>query len=1276
MFFLGALILGLISLTRLPRELFPSITYPQLTVVTTYENAAPEEVETLITKIVEEAVGTVSNLKTISSISKEGVSIVTAEFGWGTNMDFASLGVREKIDLIKERLPVGSADPIVMKFNPFELPVITLSVTGNKSSAELLRLSRKFVKDELEKVEGVASCNLAGGLEREILVSIDEGRLRASNISITKVVEALRSSNINYPAGTIEEHFYEYLIRTMGEFKVLSDIEETVVDRDIEDSGLRTLSPQQAQDTKERERLIYLKDLAELKDTFKDRTSISRYNGSENISVAVQKQAGVNILLVAQNVRARLKEIEIDLPEGIDISIIYDQSLLIKKSIRGVMQAAIIGGALAFLVLFVFIRRVRASLIVAFSMPISIMVAFCLMYFNGISLNMLSLGGLALGIGMLVDNAIVVIENIYAHLKKGTDVNIKDASKTGASEMSGAIFSSTLTTVAVFLPMIFVVGVAGQLFKELAFTVTFSLIASLIVALSLIPRLTAIGGFRSQESISNAASKKPKSEFTFGLKPIYSKLIPVVLRFRAVFLVFIFIIFVSSMWLFALLDKEFMPKIDQREFIMKVSMPSGTKLEATDNVVAKIEETLFGTENVEGVAVNIGSSTRKDYSQGVETLSSSQSQVIVTLEKGKNQVPTSKTIEKLKHQLDRLDLGGAQVEYILQDSIFKTALQGAAPIVIEIKGKNLEKIEKLSRHVKTELGRVKGIYGIRTSLVSPSPETKVNVLKDKASLYNLSTGMIAQAAHTAIKGVVATKFKEEGNEIDVRVRLRKESRSRLSQIRNVLVHSPLGIEVPLSEVAYISQGVGPSEIKRLDQQRVILLTANIADRALDKVIMDIEAMIEDVEQEKIVVPHGREDSERALSIALSGESQQMNESFKSLRFALLLSILLVYMIMASQFESLWQPLVIMFTLPLSVIGALCALFVTNTPVSVVVILGVIMLGGIVVNNGIILIDSINRLRAKGVELVDAVIESGKTRLRPILMTTMTTVLGLFPLAAGIAEGAEIQSPMAITVMGGLLISTLLTLFVIPCAYVAVAGIFGQKPVFKIIPVKKAEEVKSAGKKVARPAVERGRVVKFPEEEGQEFKMKVRPFSIKKKEELPLPSEPPKEPEPLKEAEEYKPRRVEKEPEKPKTPEPPKEPEPKPEPAPPPLPEPEPPKEPEKPVEPEPTPPVPEPAPSEEPKIELPPPPTAPAPEPEPAPGLAPSAPSEELPLLKKRQEELLGLLKELKKITRKEYAERFNISVPTAARDLKELVDRGMLEAHGPLGPGRWYESK
>ncbi|MFC1667461.1 efflux RND transporter permease subunit [Candidatus Omnitrophota bacterium] len=1191
MFFLGVLMLGLISLTRLPRELFPSITYPQLTIVTTYENAAPEEVETLITKIIEETVGTVSNLKRISSVSKEGVSIVSAEFGWGTSMDFASLGVREKIDLIKERLPLGSSDPIVMKFNPFELPVITLSITGNKTSSELLRLSRKFIKDELEKVEGVASCNISGGIEREILVSIDGGRLHASNISITGVVDAVKSSNLNYPAGTIEEHFYQYLIRTMGEFKIVSEIKETVVGK--EPSEEKMGSTGQSDEKARQERLIYLKDIAKIRDTFQEKTSISRYNGDKNISIAVQKQAGVNTLRVAQKVRDRLVDIKRNLPGGMDVKVIYDQSVFINKSIRGVMDAAIQGGMLAFLVLFVFLRNIKASLIVAFSMPISIMVAFSLMYFNGITLNMLSLGGLALGIGMLVDNAIVVIENIYSSFQKEKD--IKQASKTGASEMAGAIFSSTLTTVAVFLPMIFVVGVAGQLFKELAFTVTFSLLASLIIALSLIPRLAAIGSWGSKKSQDTAMAQRSSSNVikssAFGLERVYARLIPKVLKYRGIFLCLILALFILSLSLFMVIDKEFMPKVDQREFIMKVNMQSGTKLNITDEVIRDIEKVLLGTEEVNGVAVSIGSSKKGDYAQGVETMGSHQSQIIVNLKKGGRRVSTSKTVEGLKSRLDKMNLQGAEIEYILQESVFKSALQGSAPIVIEVKGKSLEKIKDVSEYIRKGLSDIKGIYGIRTSLTKPSPETKVNILKDKAALYNLSTAGIAQAAHTAIKGVVASRFKEEGREIDIRVRLRKEDRKRLSQIRNILIHSPLDIEVPLSEVAYIMQGVGPSEIKRLDQQRVVLVTANISDRALDKVIMDVNRLIEQAEMEKIILATTLKDEEKNINISLSGESQQMSESFNSLKFALLLSILLVYMIMASQFESLWQPFIIMFTVPLSLMGVFGALFLTRTPISVVVMLGFIILGGIVVNNGIILIDSINKLRAKGMELIESVVESGKTRLRPIFMTTMTTVLGLLPLALGIAEGSELQSPMAITVMGGLIVATILTLFVIPCIYTIVSEIIVSKPALrpaaepKLGPVLqlKSKEIKiiKLAQPPARPDIQ---------------KPKIRPSIIKK----------------------------------------------------------------------------------EPPETETKPPPETKLPPEQPGPTETklPLVSKKPLSKLNKRQEQLLDYLKEIKRITRKEYAQFFKISVPTAARDLKELLDKGLLIANGPLGPGRWYELK
>jgi HAE1 family hydrophobic/amphiphilic exporter-1 len=688
MIFLGIVLMGLISLGRLPQELFPAISYPQLTIATTYENAAPEEVETLITKIIEEAVGTVGNLKRISSTSKEGISLVTTEFNWGTNMDFASLGVREKIDLVKERLPLGSADPIVMKFNPFELPVMTLSITGDKTPSELLKLTRKFIKDELEKVSGVASCNITGGLEREIVISIDQSRLRASGIAINKIVDALRSSNLNYPAGTVEEHFYEYLIRTIGEFEIISEIKDTVVGNDETEREQSARENAGAYKKKEnRARLIYLRDIAEVKDTFQERASISRFNGKENISVSILKQAGSNTLQVADNIKKRISTIKKDLPKGITLTMVYDQSVFIKKSIRDVGDAAWQGGLLAFFVLWLFLKKLKPALIVSASIPISIMITFTLMYFSGLSLNMLSLGGLALGIGMLVDAGIVVIENISNHIQAGKE--LKEAARIGANEVESPIWGSVMTTVVVFLPMIFVTGIAGQLFKEVAITVTYSLIASLYVSLSLIPLFVTIGKKKKTSSGGEAPMGK-NSEFKLvkWMSTIYGKSLPIALKNKKLVIFMAIILFLFSMVIFKFLSQEFMPKVDQREFVMKVSLMTGTRLEITDLAVKKIEEKLLNNRDVESVAVTIGSGKEKAMGDAIETLGSHQANIIVNLKKGKEKgkLNTAQIIQNLKKELDKENLEGAEVEYILQDSVFKSALMGSAPIVIEIKG--------------------------------------------------------------------------------------------------------------------------------------------------------------------------------------------------------------------------------------------------------------------------------------------------------------------------------------------------------------------------------------------------------------------------------------------------------------------------------------------------------------------------------------------------------------------------------------------------------------
>jgi len=1037
MIFCAVILLGVMSWNRLPQELFPPITYPQLTVVTTYENAAPEEIETQITRLIEESIGTVNNLRSITSISKEGVSIVIGEFLWGTNMDFAALGVREKIDLVKERLPIDAEEPIVKKFNPFDLPIMTLSVTGDMHPARLKKIAERYIENEVEKVAGVASADIAGGMDREILVEVDQDKLRASSIPIMDVVDSIRDANVNYPAGTIKEVFTEYLIRTIGEFQAVSEIGQIAVGMDKRD--MTGKFPQYSRvdmsfftptgEKEPEEKLILVKDIATIKDTFKEVSSISRYNGKENISISLQKQAVANTIDVTERVKKALVEIKRNVPKDIDIEIVYDQSSFIKNSINGVFNAAVQGGILAFIVLLVFLRNLRSSIIVALSIPISVMVTFSFMFFGKLSLNMMSLGGLALGVGMLVDNAVVVIENIFRHRSQlGKDARIAADEATG--EVGGAIFASTLTTVAIFLPIIFVIGIAGQLFKELAFTVTFSLLGSLVVAVSLIPVLSTMANIKKGKAVTmnkeeaEAASVDSENKFynmyTNGLRWFLSH--------KLITMLAVLLVFIISISVFGFIDKELMPKVDQGQFMINVTMPTGTLLKITDKITTRIEEILLAIDDVDNVSVTIGSTKSGKGEEAIQALGSHQSRLIVNLKKDKK-APTQDVIQRIKDSLSGVDLERGEVEYVLQESMFANSLMGAAPIAVEVKGEDLALLRKYALRMKKLISRIPGTYGVKTSLTPPSPETKAYVIKDRAAMYGLSVSDIAQTSHVAIKGYLVTKFKEKGKEIDIKVRLRKEDRNNISKLRQILVHSPLNLDVPLSEVSYFGIGKGPSQIERLGQERTVIVTSNIFDRGLDKVIEDVTAAIA-----KLKLPEG-------YSVKLGGESEEMQESFKSLVFALIIAVVLVYMIMASIFESLWQPFIIMFTVPLSLIGVAWALLITNTSLSIVALLGIIMLGGIVVNNGIVLIDYINLLIAKGTKLYDAILIASKTRLRPIMMTALTTILGLIPMAIATGEGSELRAPLAITVMGGLLVATFLTLVVIPALYLSVQGFF-------------------------------------------------------------------------------------------------------------------------------------------------------------------------------------------------------------------------------------------
>ena len=983
--------------------------------------------------------------------SGEGKSTIFASFGWNENVDFSALSVREKIDLVKERLPKEAGDPIVLKFDPLARPIMILSITGKMSPVDLKTMTEHLLKENLEKVEGVASATISGGLDREIQVELDQGLLQTAQVSILDVIDSIEHSNISYPAGSIKKGLYEYLIRTVGEFRSVPEIAYTVIATDVKKElkaspdqfmeknarGAResvdTLREEQERVVGDK-RLVMVRDVGDVKDTYREQTSISRYNGKENISISVQKQGSANTVKVVQKIRQELEFLEEDIKaRGINVEIIYDHSVFITQAISSVRNSAIIGAFIAALVLYPFFKNWLSTLIINIGIPIALIGTFFIFQIHGISLNTMSLAGLALGVGMMTDNSIVVVENIFRFREKGLTQN--EAAIQGATEVFWPVVSSTLTTIAVFLPMVlFVPGVAGQLFKDLSWAVIYSLILSLLVSVTVIPMLSVYiklpKGFGGSDSSSNRFKDKIKNHVL--------KLNETGQNFF--FLTFVgagFATFLVSLLIFRTLDTEVLPKVDQGQFLIKVNLPVGSRLEATDEIVKVIEQETRAVNEVENVTVTIGSSiSSKAGEVNVETLRQYQALILVDL-KDKRKKSSSQVASEIREKIAKYDIEKAEIEFVLQESEFDFAAAGGKPIVIEVKGYDLSTLTKLVRRVEKLVASIPGVTEVLNDFGEPSPETKVEIERKKAALYAISARDISMTAKAALEGAVATKYKEAGLEIDVRVRLKEKDRKNLRQVGDMLVYSnSLEVPVPLKEVAQIKQGYGPSEIRRKDQIRTITITGAILKGYKEK---DILARLSH-DLDAIDIP-------KDYTIDLTGKAKEVRESFRRIVFATALALILNYMIMAAQFESFLHPFIIMFTVPLALIGVAVALFVTNTALSVISLLGILILGGNVVNNAIVLIDFINQSRREGAALVEACIDSVFTRFRPIVMSTVTTVVGLIPLSLGIGEGAELQAPLAIAMIGGLTSAMFFTLCVIPSVYVLVTrfvdGLFGE-----------------------------------------------------------------------------------------------------------------------------------------------------------------------------------------------------------------------------------------
>lgn len=997
------LILGFVSLTKMSIDLLPDIDVPIVLVLTTYPGAASEEIEDTITKPIEKTVSSVENVKAVVSDSQPNVSAIQVKFNWGADLDIASMNVREKLDLVKKDLPDGAEEPMVLKLDPSMMPVLILGMEGERDTMYLKQLAEDTILKRLERVEGVSSVKIVGGAERQIRVKVNPDKLAGYKVGLTQVIQALKTGNINVPAGDVDFGNRELLVKTTGEFKNVDEIRNLVV---VNRQGA----------------IIRLRDVADVEDSTDDVKVFSRINENQGLRILVQKQSDANSVRVAENVKKEIDEIVKTLPQDIKISEVLDQSNYINKAISSVASNAIQGSILAILVIFAFLHNYKATLVIALSIPLSIITTLVIMYFTGITLNVMSLGGLAIGVGMLVDNSIVVLENIYRHQTLGKDKIL--AASEGASEMTLAIMASTLTTIAVFLPIVFIEGITSTIFKELSLTITFSLISSIFVAVTIVPLLSS-RLLDANESAKNKEGFLAKifqkfDDFYGKVDAGYGRLLTWALDHRKLIVAAMVGLIVVSVLAIPLVGSEFFPETDEGKISIDVTLPLGTKVDKTDEVMRHIEDVVMGVDEVEMFSSQVGTTTVKTF-LGTGTTEIGSMDVRLA-SKGERKRSTKDIVEEIRNKIGEIPGAKIDVNSTTIVSRIGSVTGSNKPVQLAIKGDDFDTLEDLANQVEGIVKSVPGTREVETSIEEGRPEVQVLIDKNKASFYGLDTYSVALTVRAAINGAVATEYKVAGSEVEVNVQLADTARDTFESLKAMTIMSPQGVDVPLRYIADFEITEGPNIIKREDQERMVFVSADIYRRSLGEVIRDIN---KDVSQ--LQLPEG-------YMIKFEGQNKEMEEAFEELSLAMILAVILVYAVMASQFESLLHPFTIMFSLPVAAFGVVFGLLLNRRALSVPAYMGIIMLAGIAVNNAIVLVDYINQLKAEGKTTREAIIEAGPTRLRAINMTTWTTVLGLLPLSFGLGEAGEIQAPLAVSVMYGLLVSTVLTLVVVPVMY--------------------------------------------------------------------------------------------------------------------------------------------------------------------------------------------------------------------------------------------------
>ncbi len=997
MMILALIVLGLFSFMKLNIDQYPDIDFPYVTVTSVLPGAGPEQMETDVTKKIEDAVNTIGGIDHITSISREGVSFVIVQFKLEVEGKQAAQDVREKIAAIRADLPTDLEDPVIQRIDPASTPMFTLTVSGTRSQKEITTFTKNVIKKRLENVQGVGRVDLVGGAEREIQIESDASKLRAYNLSIQDVIQAVASSNMEVPAGNLTQGPRQLLLRTMGKYTNVNDFNKVIV---ATPGG----------------KVVHLSDVAQVIDGVKEQTSLTRVNGNIAVGLSIIRQSGSNTVRVAEAIQKQLVSLQKEIPPDIKITVARDNSTFIVEEVNDVLFDLLYGGLLAIIVVYLFLANFRSTIISAIALPTSIIASFIIMYALNFTLNMISLLALSLAVGLLIDDAIVVIENIFRHMQQGeTPI---EAAKAATAEIGLAVMATTFTIVAVFIPIAFTPGLVGRFFYQFGITVSVAVLVSLFVAFTLTPMLSSRWLSEADERLTKEGSFLRKGLFYFNhffqiLSEKYRKAIRWCLAHRKTVVFGSLAVFILSFFVMGLLGTSFFPDTDESEFNLTIHSAPGSSLQQTSDICEKIENVLRKQPEVINTLTTIGAGNDPVTSGNI---------LVKLVKKNQRKRGIARIISDLRRELSTT--AGANLSFGTQSG----PGGNQKPVIMSVRGDDMSTLKTMADRVENIVRTTPGAVDIENSLETTKPEVRIRIDREKASDLGVNVAQIATTARALVDGYVATKYQEGDEQFDVRVQLRKEDRTSFENVNNLTVKSNKNMGngenllVPVSYVADIQQSSGPSQINRFDRQREIRIDANMSGRLLGEVLGNIQKRTNSLD-----MPPG-------YNVGVVGQGQMQAESFGNIFLVLGLSIIFVYIVLAAQFESFTYPFAIMLALPMSLIGATLGLLVFGSSVSLMSLIGVIMLMGLVTKNGILLVDYANVLRDRGLERTEALINAGATRLRPILMTTFAMIFGMVPVAFAVSEGSEFRAPMGQAVIGGLITSTLLTLFVVPVVY--------------------------------------------------------------------------------------------------------------------------------------------------------------------------------------------------------------------------------------------------